>query len=189
MNSLQRFDEDEQIIHRCLGGEPTAYRRLYDLHKEVMYNVALRLHQNVQDAEDSVQEAFIKIFQALPRFKRECALSTWVYKIVLNTCLSKLHASRNSVKGFEDLNRGQAEHASGRPENPSARMILEREIAQLPLGYREVFVLYEVEGFSHREIADMLEISVGTSKSQLHKAKRILRRQLQPFREILEVNG
>ena len=179
---------EEQLIQRCLDGDLSAYHRMYEQHKEVMYNVAFRLHQNVQDAEDSMQDAFMKVFKALPDFRGDCRLSTWIYRILLNTCFSRLKKNRGPVVHAEDIRETGPASLPGPAEEPSTRMILEEEIAHLPLGYRTVFVLYEVEGFTHQEIADMLAISVGSSKSQLHKAKRILQGRLQPYREMLETN-
>jgi RNA polymerase sigma-70 factor (ECF subfamily) len=172
---------DQELIQRCLDGDIAAGRQLYDLHKEILYNVALRLHQNVQDAEDSLQEAFIKIFRGLQDFKGDCKLATWMYRIVLNTCLTDMNRKKLSTDSYEKMDEEQQWQLSDSAEDPTLQVILEQELAQLPIGYRTVFILYEVEGFSHQEIAAMLEITVGTSKSQLHKAKRMLQKRLKPF--------
>jgi RNA polymerase sigma-70 factor (ECF subfamily) len=187
MNPLEAPEPEQETIRRCLAGDMSAFRLLYDRHKTVLFNVALRLHQSVPDAEDSVQEAFLKMFTALPGFKGESRFSTWMYRILVNTCISKLRMARLPVCSLEHLEnvRGGGFRSAG--EDASVKMILEQEIGRLSLGHRTVFVLYEVEGFSHSEIAGMLDITVGTSKSQLHKAKRILQRRLRPFLEVLEV--
>lgn len=166
----------------------SAYRFLYETHKDVLYNVAFRMHRNEQDAEDSVQEAFVSIFKFLPRFKGECRFSTWIYKILMNTCLTKLRRTRPPAESLDRLENGRAARLAGANRDVTAKMILEQEIANLPLGFRTVFILHEVEGFSHDEIAQMLGITEGTSKSQLHKAKRVLQNRLRPFMEILEAD-
>jgi len=172
---------DQGLIQRCLSGDTSAYRELYVQHKEIMYNVALRIHRNVPDAEDALQETFIRIFKALPDFKGECKLSTWVYKILLNTCFSHLKQKRSSAERLVALSSIELANSTEQTESPVANIILEQEISALPVGYRTVFVLHEVEGFVHEEIAAMLEITVGTSKSQLFKAKKMLRKRLRPF--------
>lgn len=180
-----RFDDqiasDQQLIQRCLSGELSAYKELYDQHKEIMYNTAWRMLRNVADAEDALQETFIRIFKALPGFKGECKLSTWIYKILLNTCFSVLKQKKSSAERGLNLLRDELPNSTELHENPLNNIILEQEISSLPVGYRSVFVLHEVEGFSHEEIAEMLEITVGTSKSQLFKAKKMLQKRLKPY--------
>ncbi len=172
---------DEQLIQRCLNGDISAFRELYDQHKEGLFNVAMRIHHNVQDAEDALQETFVKIFKALPGFKGECKFSTWIYKILLNTCFSSLKRKKSTAERILNLSKDELANSFVQDENPISNMILEQEIASLPVGYRSVFVLHEVEGFSHEEIAEMLEITCGTSKSQLFKAKRMLQKRLKSY--------
>jgi len=180
-------ETEQETISRCLAGDMSAFRLLYETHKDVLYNVALRMHRNEQDAEDSIQETFVLIFRSLGRFRGECRFSTWIYRILMNTCLTKLRKKSPSAESLEGLENGRPGRFPGGNGNITAKMILEQEIANLPLGFRTVFVLREVEGFSHQEIAQMLDITEGTSKSQLFKAKRVLRDRLGPFMEILEV--
>ncbi len=174
---------EQELIQRCLNNDLSAYRELYEQHKNGLFNIAMRIHQNVQDAEDSLQEAFIKIFRALPDFKGECKLATWIYRIVLNTCLSRVNEKKTSIDLYEKFG-GKLLNVSDSSSDLTAAIILEQEMAQLPAGYRTVFVLYEVEGFSHEEIAAILEITVGTSRSQLFKAKKMLRKRLKSFLSI-----
>jgi RNA polymerase sigma factor (sigma-70 family) len=188
MNPIHAPDTDQEIIRRCLAGDMSAYRLLYEAHKDVLYNVAFRMHRNEQDAEDSVQEAFVLIFKSLPRFKGECRFSTWIYRILMNACLTKLRRTRPRSESLDGFENGRVNPLIRERPDVTAKVILEQEIANLPLGFRTVFILYEVEGFSHGEIAQMLDITEGTSKSQLHKAKRILRKRLEPFMEIMETH-
>lgn len=172
---------EQGLIQRCLNNDMSAYQQLYDDHKEVLFNIAMRIHRNVQDAEDALQETFVRIYKALPGFKGESKLSTWIYKILLNTCFSSLKQKKSAVKRFIRSSKIDLDKVAKSDKNPDASIILEQEIGALPLGYRTVFVLHEVEGFGHEEIAQMLEITVGTSKSQLFKAKKMLRKRLKPF--------
>jgi RNA polymerase sigma-70 factor (ECF subfamily) len=176
-----QIKSDEQLIQRCLNGEISAFRELYDQHKEGLFSVAMRIHHNSQDAEDALQETFVKIYKALPGFKGECKLSTWIYKILLNTCFSSLKQKKSSAERLINLSKDELANSTKQNDNPLNKLILEQEIASLPVGYRSVFVLHEVEGFSHEEIAEMLEITIGTSKSQLFKAKKMLRIRLKPY--------
>lgn len=176
-----QLSSDQRLIQRCLSGDRSAYRELYDRHKEVMYNVALRIFRNAPDAEDALQESFIRIFKALPGFNCECQLSTWVYKILLNTCFSGLKQKKSSAKRSVALDNLEPAQLIASSENPDVSIVLEQELGALPVGYRTIFVLHEVEGFGHEEIAQMLEITIGTSKSQLFKAKKMLRKKLEPF--------
>lgn len=181
MDFHDQMDSDQQLIQRCLKNDMSAYRQLYDDHKDVLFNIAMRIHQNVQDAEDVLQETFVRIFKALPDFKGESKLSTWIYRILLNTCFSNLKHKKSSAEKVIYLSKEELAHATAQIENPDTGIILEQEITALPVGYRTIFVLHEVEGFAHEEIAKMLEITTGTSKSQLFKAKKMLRRRLKPF--------
>lgn len=179
MNLNGGWRSDQLLIQRCLNGDISAFRELYDEHKDRLFNIALRIHGNVQDAEDVLQETFVRIYRALPGFKGTCRLSTWLYRILLNTSLSNLKRKKSHEKKLESFLQDQSTQPTF--ENPAIHVILEQEIGSLPLGYRSVFVLHEVEGFSHEEIGEMLEISAGTSKSQLFKAKKILQKRLKPF--------
>jgi RNA polymerase sigma-70 factor (ECF subfamily) len=176
-----QINSDKQLVQRCLNGEISAFRELYDQHKEGLFNVAMRIHHNFQDAEDTLQETFVKIYKALPGFKGESKLSTWIYKILLNTCFSSLKQKKSFAERIINLSKDELVNSTEQNENPANKLILEQEIASLPVGYRSVFVLHEVEGFSHEEIAEMLEITIGTSKSQLFKAKRMLQKRLKPY--------
>ena len=181
MGFEDQIASDQQLIQRCLSGEISAFRQLYEQHKEIMYNVALRILRSVPDAEDALQETFVKIYRSLPGFKGECKLSTWTYQILLNTCLSSLKQKKSSVARLISSSEFDLEKITETNEISDASIILEQEIGALPLGYRTVFVLHEVEGFAHEEIAAMLGTTEGTSKSQLFKAKKMLRKQLKPF--------
>jgi RNA polymerase sigma-70 factor, ECF subfamily len=159
------------------------YERLYALHGARMKNVARNLLGSPVDAEDAVQETFLKVQRSIAGFRGQSSFVTWTYRILINTCYD---ARRSRVRKKEVANDDSEE--SPRPEprahgaHPSLRMALERALAGLTKHQRDVFMLYEVEGFHHAEIAVMLEITETASKNTLFQAKRNLRQVLEPPR-------
>lgn len=170
--AASRMTEDE-LIEGCLANDRRAQKELYDRYSRAMYTVAYRITNDFELANDVLQEAFLKVFRALGSFRREATLGAWIKTIVLRTALSKVKRQPN----FEPLEEHAAEEAIDWGHRIDADY-LERAIRELPEGYRMVFVLIEVEGYSHKEVADLMDISVGTSKSQLFYAKKRLRQAL-----------
>jgi RNA polymerase sigma factor (sigma-70 family) len=163
------FHSEEQIISGCLKNNRAAQKALYDLFKSKMYTLAYRITNNFEDAGDVLQEGFLDVFENLGSFKNESGLGTWIHTIMARKALKKIKGrirfdDLEEINGNEILNWGDEIDVQ----------LLEKAIGELPDGYRAVLTLYEIEGFSHAEIANMLDISVNTSKSQLHKAKRVL---------------
>src|SRR5207302_5415434 len=163
---------------------------IFHVHKPRVYYLCLRMTNNVAEAEDLTQEAFLQVFRKLPTFRGDSALSTWMYRVAVNTVLmyfrkrgrpqvSLDEPSTQNVKtkkreyGFDDE----------RLVTSIDRIALARAIKELPDGYRTIFLLHEVEGYEHREIARLLKCSVGNSKSQLHKAKLRIRELLGRVRQ------
>jgi RNA polymerase sigma-70 factor (ECF subfamily) len=175
--------EDAELAARCRAGDLSGYERLYALHGARMKNVARNLLGNPVDAEDAVQETFLKVQRSIGGFRGQSSFVTWTYRILINTCYD---ARRSRVRKKEVANDDSED--SPRPEprapgaHPSLRMALERALAGLTKHQRDVFLLYEVEGFHHREIAGMLEITETASKNTLFQAKRNLRQVLEPPR-------
>jgi RNA polymerase sigma-70 factor, ECF subfamily len=175
--------EDAELAARCRGGDLRGYERLYVLHGARMKNVARNLLGNSNDAEDAVQETFLKVQRSIASFRGQSSFVTWTYRILINTCYD---ARRSRMRKKEVANDENEE--SPRPEprapgaHPSLRMALERALAGLTKHQREVFLLYEVEGFHHAEIAAMLQITETASKNTLFQAKRNLRQVLEPPR-------
>jgi RNA polymerase sigma-70 factor (ECF subfamily) len=175
--------EDAEIAERCRTGDLGGYERLYALHGARMKNVARNLLGNAVDAEDAVQETFLKVQRSIAGFRGQSSFVTWAYRILINTCYD---ARRSRVRKKEVANDDSED--SPRPEprapgaHPSLRMALERALAGLTKHQRDVFLLYEVEGFHHAEIAGMLEITETASKNTLFQAKRNLRQVLEPPR-------
>jgi RNA polymerase sigma-70 factor (ECF subfamily) len=177
------ISEDAELAERCRTGDLGGYERLYALHGARMKNVARNLLGNPIDAEDAVQETFLKVQRSIGGFRGQSSFVTWTYRILINTCYD---ARRSRVRKKEVANDDSKD--SPRPEprapgaHPSLRMALERALASLTKHQRDVFLLYEVEGFHHAEIAGMLEITETASKNTLFQAKRNLRQVLEPPR-------
>ncbi len=178
---------DYALAQRAAGGDLGAFEELYERHNRRVYSLCLRMTQNVAEAEDLAQEAFIQLFRKIGSFRGESAFTTWLHRLTVNQVL--MHFRKKGVKLEQTTDDGETpvQIVQG-TQNPNAmpvvdRIALDRAIGQLPPGYRTVFVLHDVEGHEHEEIAGMLGCSVGTSKSQLHKARmklRTLLRQQKP---------
>ena len=183
---------DASLIKRAQHGDPEAFATLFHAHKMRIYSLCLRMTNNAAEAEDLAQDAFLQVFRKLSSFRGDSALSTWLYRIAVNTVL--MHFRRKSpykvsldepVRNHDDSKSVRREYGTrdGRLDGAVTRVALTRAISELPEGYRAIFLLHEVEGYQHREIADLLGCSVGNSKSQLHKAKLRIRDLLTPLPE------
>lgn len=176
--------DDAALAAGCLAGDMRAYERLYQLQGARMRNLARNLLGSQTDAEDAVQDTFLKIQRAAASFRGQSSFVTWTFRILVNTC----HDLRRSRMRRKEQANDDSDETLHRPEprapgaHPSLRMALERALAQLTQHQRDVFLLYEVEGFRHAEIAVMLEISETASKNTLFQAKRNLRGMLEPPR-------
>ena len=170
--------DDAALIASVKRGDPGSREALYHRYKRRVYGLALRI-VGPPDAEEVAQEAFIRIFRGLPKFRGDAALSTWIYRLAVNAALS--HRSRRAGARLpleeNPTEAGVEAQAAVEPSGSDAvlRARLERALAELPAGYRTVVVLHDVEGLEHEEIASILNCHVGTSKSQLHKARARLR--------------
>jgi RNA polymerase sigma-70 factor, ECF subfamily len=175
--------EDAELAARCRAGDLAGYERLYARHGARMKNVARNLLGSAIDAEDAVQETFLKVQRSIASFRGQSSFVTWTYRILINTCYdarrSRLRKKEVANEESEDLPRPEP-RAPG--AHPSLRMALERALASLTKHQRDVFLLYEVEGFHHAEIAGMLDITETASKNTLFQAKRNLRQVLEPPR-------
>ena len=131
-----------------------------------------------QDADEVAQDAFVRVFKGLKKFRGDAALSTWIYRVAMNTCLSSLSKGSRRAELYDQY--VQERSTDQRADQPMLRRQLEGALAQLPPGYRAVLLLHDVEGMNHQEIAEVLNWREGTSKSQLHKARMKMRELLQP---------
>ncbi|HEX8495425.1 MAG TPA: RNA polymerase sigma factor [Pyrinomonadaceae bacterium] len=170
---------DYALAQAASSGEMTAFEELYQRHNRRVYSLCLRMTQNVSEAEDLAQEVFIQLFRKIGSFRGESAFTTWLHRLTVNQVL--MHFRKRSVKLEQTTEEGETpvQIVTG-TANPNSmpvvdRIALDKAVGQLPPGYRTVFLLHDVEGHEHEEIARMLGCSVGTSKSQLHKARMKLR--------------
>jgi RNA polymerase sigma factor (sigma-70 family) len=176
--------EDSALAAGCLAGDLQAYERLYQLEGARMKNLARNLLGSAADAEDAVQDTFLKIQRGIQSFRGQSAFVTWIFRILVNTCYD---LRRSRVRRKEHAQEDSREELPGREPrapgaHPTLRMALERALSELTQHQRDVFLLYEVEGFRHAEIAAMLEISETASKNTLFQAKKNLRGMLEPPR-------
>ena len=170
---------DHALAQKAAAGDMAAFEELYARHNRRVYSLCLRMTGNVSEAEDLAQEAFIQLYRKIGSFRGESAFTTWLHRLTVNQVL--MHFRKRNVKLEMTTDDGEVpvQIVKG-TENPNAmpvvdRIALERAVGKLPNGYRTVFVLHDVEGHEHEEIARLLGCSVGTSKSQLHKARMKLR--------------
>jgi RNA polymerase sigma factor (sigma-70 family) len=166
-----------ELIEACLKGDRLAQKDLYDRYKRAMYTLAYRITGNFELAEDVLQEAFIRVFKHLDSFRRESTLGAWIKTILVRTAYSHIRNQRLFVENAEGTHDPEYIDWGGF----SSAEYLEKAIMDLPDGYRTVFTLVEIEGYAHKEVADILGVSVGTSKSQLFHAKKRLRETLQAY--------
>jgi len=179
---------EAEAIRRAQAGDSAAFDFLYHLHSRRVYALCLRMVNNPADAEDLMQEAFLQLFRKIGTFRGESAFSTWLHRMTVNVVLMRLRKKSLPTDSLEETLDPDAEGSSpkrdvGAPDlrlsGAVDRVNLERSIEQLPPGYRTIFVLHDVQGYEHNEIANIMGCSVGNSKSQLHKARTRLRELLQ----------
>ncbi len=170
---------DYALTQLAAAGDVAAFEQLYERHHRRVFSLCLRMTGNVAEAEDLAQEAFIQLYRKTGSFRGESAFTTWLHRLTVNQVL--MHFRKKGVRLEQTTDDGDVPvQVVAGTENPASmpvvdRIALDRAISQLPPGYRSVFVLHDVEGHEHEEIARMLGCSVGTSKSQLHKARMKLR--------------
>jgi len=177
---------EAEAIAAAKLGDADAFAKLYELHKRRVYTLCLRMLGNVSAAEDMTQNAFLHLFRKIESFRGESAFSTWLHRLTVNLVLMQLRKKGLNLVSLEDTVNPSDEDAPKRDfgrldpvlTGSLDRVALERAVAALPPGYRMVFVLHDVEGYEHNEIAGLLDCSVGNSKSQLHKARLKLRELL-----------
>ena len=180
-----RFHSDRESVRRAQQGDADAFSSIFHAHKARVYSVCLRMTNNTAEAEDLTQDAFMQVFRKLSTFRGDSALSTWLYRIAVNTVLMSFRKRALRQISLDEpcsQNARLAPREYGRIDDRLTgsidRIALARAIQELPDGYRTIFLLHEVEGYEHQEIAEFLDCSVGNSKSQLHKAKLRIRELL-----------
>ena len=180
---------EAEAIERAKQGDAAAFEALYSLHKRRVYSLCLRMTANTAAAEDLTQEAFLQLFRKIGTFRGESAFSTWLHRMAVNVVLMQLRKKNLPIVPLEENIETEEEAPRKEPgaEDPRLagsidRMQLQRSISALPPGYRMIFLLHDVEGYEHNEIAEMVGCSIGNSKSQLHKARMKLREILRASR-------
>lgn len=168
-------ENDAWLIEACRQGDRRAMETLYHRFKRRVFGMVARI-AGPQDAEEVAQEVFMRIYRGLLKFRGESALDTWVYRLTVNAALSHVQRRPQRAEGEEAL--AQLPSLEGPSRDPRLAARLATAMSDLPAGYRAVLVLHDVEGLSHEEIADILGCRVGTSKSQLHKARCKMRELL-----------
>jgi RNA polymerase sigma-70 factor (ECF subfamily) len=184
---------DPDLVKRAQEGDSDAFGALFEAHRSRIYSVCLRMTSNAAEAEDLTQDAFLQAFRKIAKFRGDSAFSTWLHRIAVNTVL--MHFRKNSLsqisldEPYSDSEGSKIRREYGTRDKGLAgcvdRVALARAMKDLPPGYRTIFLLHEVEGYEHQEIAEMLSCSVGNSKSQLYKAKLRFRELLAPSPEVL----
>lgn len=173
--------DDRVLIARVQAGDASAARELYDAHVDRVYRLVYRLAGDSDQAQDYTQEAFIRAFDRLSDFRGDAALGTWICAIAMSVALNGLRKVKR-LRTREVALEGAAELGSSRREaDPDLKVRLARAIDQLPQGYRAVFLLHDVEGYTHEEIGKVLGVQPGTSKAQLSRARARLRQNLADF--------
>ena len=171
--------EEEGLLEGCRAGDVSAFERLYELHGTRMKSIAANLLGNVADAEDAVQETFLKIYRGAAAFRGAARLSTWIYRVLVNTCYDMMRRKRRRPVEVGEPGPFQraGEFLAPAPDH-SLRLSLEASLKELDPKRRSAFVLYAVEGFTHREIGEILGVPEGTSKALLFEARRDIQRRL-----------
>ncbi|HEX9349354.1 MAG TPA: sigma-70 family RNA polymerase sigma factor [Gemmatimonadales bacterium] len=171
--------QPDDLVARAQAGDQTAFRELYRQHAGRVYALCLRLTGDDGDAEDRTQDVFVRLWDKLRSFRGDSAFSSWLHRLAVNVVLNERRTTsrreRRVMPAEDPDSMVGAQHAA--PLN--LNIDLERAIAELPDGAREVFVLYDIEGYGHGEIAQLVGIAEGTSKAQLFRARRLLREKLE----------
>jgi RNA polymerase sigma-70 factor, ECF subfamily len=174
---------EAEALRLAQAGDHHAFAQLYSLHKRRIYSLCLRMVGNIAEAEDLTQEAFLQLHRKIATFRGDSAFSTWLHRLAVNVVLMQLRKKGLNLISLDEAMAPVPEEGPGRSfgapdltlNGAIDRLALEKAVVDLPAGYRLIFILHDVEGYEHNEIASMLECSIGNSKSQLHKARLKLR--------------
>jgi RNA polymerase sigma-70 factor (ECF subfamily) len=173
--------DDRELIGQVLAGDPRAERALYDAHVDRVYRLVYRMVADAHRAQDYTQEAFIRAFRRLSDFRGESALSTWICSIAISVTLNGLRSIRRAREREVGLDEAPVVATRTVEAEPDLKARMTQAIDRLPDGYRTVFVMHDVEGYTHQEIAETLGVQPGTSKAQLFRARARLREALADF--------
>ena len=173
---------EARLIERALDGDESAARQIYDANVDRVFRLAYRMAGDEELAREYTQESFIRAFERLEQFRGDAALSTWLHSITVSVTLNGLRKVKRERGREVELDDAAPDRGPRRPE-PDLKEKLHRAIDGLPDIYRSVFVMHDVEGYTHEEIGTSLDVAVGTSKARLFRARRMLRTELAEFAE------
>lgn len=190
-------ERERHLLERCRNGDLDAFDELVLQHQDRIHNLCYWMLNDRDEAADAAQEAFLRAFRGLPKFQGQCAFGTWLHRIAANVCLDALHKRKRTPIPQSSLSRDDDDVASPEladtresPHEAAARhertRIIRRALATLPEHYRVVLVLFDIQGHAYEEIAELLELPIGTVKSRLNRARGALREGLQAHRELFE---
>jgi len=168
--------DEQAFVRRAQRADAAAFEALYRLHVGKVYGLCLRMTGNAAEAEDCTQDAFIQAWSKLDRFRGDSAFGTWMHRVAVNAVLGRMRRSRREQDRLQAVHELQGPRTTN--GDSGGLQDLQQAMERLPSGARHVFVLHAVYGYSHEETGDMLGIASGTSKAQLHRAKRLLAQQL-----------
>lgn len=172
----QNVNAADSLVSRCQHGDREAFKQLYEQYAKAMYNICLRMMNNVHDAEDMLQEAFMQVFKSIDHFRGEATIGAWIKRIVINKCLNQL--KKHMPNMIDEVDRLEYQ-ADEEPVNEAEFALnvkkVKKAIEKLPDGYRVILSLYLFENYSHGEIAEKLGISESTAKTQYMRAKQKIR--------------
>ena len=180
---------ESKVVRMAQRGDEGAFERLYRLHSARVYALCMRMLRNPEEAEDSTQEVFLHVFRKIQGFRGASAFSTWLHRVAVNTVLMRIRGAKLAKAAFVENTESNEEGGAPRRESGAPdvrlegyvdRVTIEHAIKQLPPRCKRMFVLYDIQGYAHSEIAKLLGCSVGNAKSQLHKARVRLRKHLRP---------
>jgi RNA polymerase sigma-70 factor (ECF subfamily) len=175
---LAHGDSERADVALAAAGDERAFERLYRRHVPRIHSLVRRMVGGGEtEVDELVQDVFVRAWQRLSTFRGEAAFGTWLHRLAVNLVLNAQKSSARGRKLFDD--DAAIELSPGRRVTPEVTMDLEDALAMLPKGARQIFVLHDVEGFLHEEIAEMLGVATGTSKAQLHRARMLMRRHLE----------
>ncbi|MDX1455238.1 MAG: sigma-70 family RNA polymerase sigma factor [Gammaproteobacteria bacterium] len=171
-------EDDARLVGLALAGDQGAFEALYRRHIGRIYAHCLRLTSETTTAEECAQEAFIMAWRKLDSFRGDSAFGSWIYTIATNTVMMHFRQQKRQQNHLQSVDAEQWERLPGEAQSDGLHMDLNSALHSLPHGAKMVFLLHDVEGYRHEDIAEQLDIAVGTSKAQLHRARRLLRERL-----------
>lgn len=183
IDASERFttDSDAELVSRAQQGDQQAFYQLYDLHHRRVYALCWRMLADKDSAEDVCQEVFVQLWQKIGNFRGDSKFSTWLHSVATNTVLGHLRKQKNWLQRIFSIEDNNIEETGAPMADDSGMSVLDQKIQGLPERARIVFVLFAVEGYRHEEIAKMLNMAVGSSKSQYHRAKSLLKESLSEY--------